>query len=821
MSEREATVARARVELARALVGPGATEREIGEAEKQLHRALDVASASDGQHDGHPSGAPAEWEVLAELAEIAHLRGAAQAEVDRLVQAVLVAPAGPATTMAEQVVQLLESSSDGALVEGLPPALRSGLWAAAHDQRQPDAVVQLAARLALARGNVAAAGEVSRQRDSVASADTELRAVSVVAGVLADLAAGDVEAADAKLGEVRHLEREASVVLATALLHYARGELEEARRVAEAWPGSGDVGTVAVIALLREAAQEVDASATFTAARTAATRTARHDPSAGEPLLLRAQVMLEGGEELELGRELLTTAVSRTGPQLDELPWWRVQARARDDDRYTYFRAEVAAARGRPDELRGWAERYRATTLTTYAQDGRLRELWAGAVDDEQRSTELLREAAADYRRANDMPAAVRCLRAARAREPAPDLESGLDLAEALWGSSFDGQTERGRDLVAEGLGLLGELEGRHGPDTAGRACLLWGLLLSRSDALLALEQPLGAGHRWRPLPHLLLAAMLDTTSSYRWAHLAWALTDADLRRPAAWSARRGLDLRPDDDWVIQTCVVTEANWQGVLPDDLRDWVEKTAPGVAGAGWAAAILGYDLLMRGLPQDAAALLPRMDLEEWWSHEIRTLSLALAASPAEASGELRDLVEEALSSGNQLDAAWYALLVDRERARELAAAADDGDPRPAAESRLAAIEVVLSDGAAGADRYAASVRRARRPSHLYQESEAALPLLERAQDDESTRTVLRQLTELTAALARDVEHAPALTAELESQEAQCEDAELLRLVRHLLRHVDGDPSPGDELPTLPYLPGAASAEAAWVAYLAARA
>lgn len=798
-------VRRARMDLARALAVPGATDREIAEAEKQLLRTLgpDPSADLDGATDGQGVRGPGQWEVLEQLAGIAHLRGHVQQEVDQLVQAVVVAPPGPATQLADRVVQLLESSGDGSLVEGLSNDVASQLWAAAHDDERPDAVVQLAARLALARGHVTAASEVSRQRDSVASAGAELHAVAVVAAVLDDLAEGDADAAEARLAEVRHLDREPSVMLAEALLRYARGELDEARRLAESWSGAGDVGTVAVIALLRQAVDEADAAAAFTAARTAATRIVRHDPASGEPVLLRAQVLLEAGVELELGRELLSTAVSRLGKPYD-LPWWRVQDRARTDDRYTYFRVEVAAALGETAEIPRLAETYTATSLTTYAQDARLRELWAGAVDDAPRSVDLLRAAASDYRTAEDLPSAVRCLRVVRERDPGP--VSGLDLADALWGSSFGQAPGESEKPLAEALALMGALEGSHSPDTIGRACLVWGLLLARVDAVADAERPLRASQRWRPLPHLLLGALLNTDASYTWAHLSWALMDADLHRPAAWSGRRALDLVPADDWLIETCMVAETNWSGVLSDGAREWL-RTGPDVLAPGWVATVQGYDLLVRGRTSEAADLVPQMDFDAPWSREIRVLALALGRSLTAAADALRDLVAEAEERGETLDAAWYSLLVDEVRARELAAQASaDGDRRTGSELRRAAIEVVTSGGRAGAGRYEAVLRRCCRPFRVAQESSIMLPLLALAQQDEQSRAVLRTLTEVAAQRAREVDPAPALTAEMDSQEAWCEDADLSELVRYLLRLAEDDPSLDGELPEVPYLPGA---------------
>lgn len=83
---------------------------------------------------------------------------------------------------------------------------------------------------------------------------------------------------------------------------------------------------------------------------------------------------------------------------------------------------------------------------------------------------------------------------------------------------------------------------------------------------------------------------------------------------------------------------------------------------------------------------------------------------------------------------------------------------------------------------------------------------LPLLALAQQDEQSRAVLRTLAEVAAHRAQEVDPAPALTAEMDSQEAWCEDADLSELVRYLLRLAEDDPSLDGALPEVPYLPGA---------------
>ena len=806
MGDPDVDVREARLSLARVLVARAAAPEDLDEAESLLLRALATAGP----------GGPARWELLAELADVARGRGQVQGEVDRLVEAVVAAPPEAAAALpelADRVLGLIErDTAGGGLVEGLPTEVAAELWAAAHDPGRPDVVVQLAARLALARGHVSAAGEVSRQRQTVvASTAQDLQAVGVVASVIELLAVGDVEGADAQLAGVRHLSTEPSVVLAEALLLYARGELQAALAQAESWAGVGDLGVVAVIAQLSQAVAERErAKKCYKAARTAATRAARHDPSSGEPVLLRAQVLLETGVDLDLGRELLGTALARLGDPAP-LPWWRIQEQARTDDRYRYFRVEVAAALGQREQVLRHCEAFGAV-LTDYAQDARLRELWAAVVDEPAEVAGLLRAAAADHRQAEDLAAAVRCLRSAYGIEPGPS--SGLELADGLWSSSFGAPDAEAEKFVEEGLGLMGSLEGQHPPEGVAQAGLMWGLLLARADTLASSDRVVRPDQRWRALPHLLLATQLEPDAPYAWAHLAWTCVDADLRWPAAWAARRAIEIRPDDDWLRETCLVSEINWAGVIPERLREWLRDAPEDVVTPGWVAAVTAYDRLLHRRPGEAADLVELMDFDAWWAREIRVLSLALGRSLDEASDHVWKLVDEAETLGQLLDAAWWSLVVDPDHSAVLAErAAARGDRRAGTELQWSAIELMTADAQRGADRLGDALQRTCRPSRLAEEGCVRFPLLAAAHPDQpQLLTLLDALSALAAERRRGLDPAPALSAEIDSQEAWCDDADLGGLVRHLLERASGSPS-GGPLAEVPWLPGATTVAAAW--------
>lgn len=802
MADQSADVRAARLALARALARPGAGEDDLEEAERLL-LLIPVPTAPEDPRT-------ARWEILGCLAEIARLRGQSQREFESLARAVTVAPPAQVPAMADRLMTMLAGEGGERLVEGVPATVAAALWEAAHDPQRPDAVVQLVAKLALARGHVVAASEVSQQRSSVVSASPELQVANEAASALQRLRAGDLDAAESVLHRVRHLRDEPSVAMAEALLLYARGDVSAARDRAESSPGAGDLTAVAVIAMLHEAVTAGDAQALYKTARSAATRAARLAPSSADPGLLRAQVLLESGTELDLGRELLRKALRKI-KHLGDLPWWQVQDRVRDDDHFHYFMAEVAAARGDGDEVNRRAAAF-AAQRTSFAQDARLRELWAGAAASPAEQAERLRAAATDFRRADDQPNEERCLRLAYERQPTSTY--GLDLVETLWTLSFADPQDQARSRVDEAKEVLLRLEGEHPTSSLGRACLLWGLLLTRADDLPIGERRERAERRWLPLPHLLVSALLAPEASYRWAHLSLALGEARLTWPATWASRRASELRPDDPWLQETRVVAEANWSGTVDTDQRVWLRARSSEPSDAGWASSLLALDLLAAGRAADAADLAPQMTFPAPWSHEIRVAALALGSSVEAALKEVYPLVDELAQHGDLLAAAWWALLVDPDWCRQLVDAEREGGSSPFLARLVPAVfELVTQQGDEALDRLVRSLAQTARPSHLRDWALVRLPILVATLAPGSP---LRATVTTLAAQAERLLHAlperPPLTVELDSDDARCHDPSLLALVRVLLDRADDVDR--QQPPALPgHLPGAATLAAAW--------
>jgi hypothetical protein len=810
----------ARLALARALTeAPGGGARELDEAERQLRAALQDAELSP--EDPVATDGPAGWEVLSALADLARSRDRRSQAFGWLVRAVTSAPVGTEGALAEKALQLLEEDSSSAVAEDLPAPVADALWEAARDQRRDDVVVRLAARLALARGQVGVAGDMTRQRVSVGSPgdDEDLRAAEVASEVVDLLADGDDDQAELRLAGVRSEQAYPALTLAEALLHYARGRPDEALSRSANDTATGDLAAVPVLALLRLAANGSDARDDLLAdAKSAAARMARGDPAGAAPVLLRSQVLLEGGREIELGRELLGTALKRLGGPPDDIPWWRIQERSRHDPYYDYFRIEVAAALDRRQEVVDRTARY-DPSQTTYAQDARVSEIAADFADSPSEAAQHLRAAATAHRLADDRFSSVRCLR--EAVHLADDPAAVMDLVEALWSLSFVAQADvDSESLVAEGLDVMAAYEGHHAEEDLATACLMWGLLLSRRDAVT--PDPGPPAMCWRPIPHLLLATLLDPQASYSWGHLAWACVEADLRWPAAWAASQAVQLLAEDDWLREALVVSQVNWSGELDDDLRKWLATGPKKAAEPGWVAVVEGLELLFAERPKEAAALVPSMDLDAAWAREIRVNAIVLGDSLEASKRELRTLADDVRKSGPPLDAAWLQLLLDPRAALDVVETATQESEASAAQLQelRALIDLVTSDGEIGGDRVQRALSRTARPYRILDDVHLRFPMLLAAHPNlAGLRATLSRLRQVALDLLASMDFSPRLDAEIDAGDIWCADANLATVVQQLLAVADhAQPEPA--LADAPELPGERTLHEAWACLVRTR-
>ncbi len=776
MSPAAAEIRHARVALARALADPDSGPENLDEAERQYLMAVTQDA---------PDEPPPCWQLLAELAEISVWRGEPQVALGRLVDGVLEAPPESAALLSDRALRLVDSDRSGRIADILPAETTERLRELAHDHATTEEVVRLSARLSLARGEIAVAGDLIRQRDEIGDSgrDADLKAAEIANDVLGLLVQGELDAAEEHLRPVHGDSSDSGAALGRAFLAYARGDVAEAQRLADSHTRTGDLAIVAVLARLREAAESFadPNSHLYADAQSAASVAARNDPSGAAPILLRAQVLLEAGEQLHFGRDLLKTGLKRV-QALDDIPWWRIQERYRSDERYRFFRMEVAARMKQPDVVCRLASDY-SEVGTSFAQDGRVHELWATAAGSADETASHLLDAAARYRNAGDQSAVLRTLR--QSYRHSLDPETGLQLVDALWVASYDKSEGSTADLIAEGLDLMTVIERQLPSSALASACLHWGLLLARRASAT------DAGTTtWEAVPHLALAVLLAPKESYSWAHLAWALSDADLWWPAARAAEHALHEGTRDNWLMETGVVTHLNWFADVSGELDEWLENVPSEVVGQDWKSAIRAVSLAVNGYIGDAAEHVKDLTLDTPWVRWIRWSVLALDGSIKTARPEISDYVELERKAGRPLEAASAALLLDADQALRLIGEATDGDAQKAA-ALAALVDLVRTDGQAGFDEAVADLRRTTRRYRLLQLRNIQFPLIVAAYPDRGgLHLAIERLSAEVDRRVAEMSLRPPLTAELDSGEVWCADGDLVELVRALVPLAFGD-------------------------------
>lgn len=801
-SDLESTVRSARVALAKALMLSG-DEDSLAEAESQLAEALTGA----GPHD--------RVEAIEALADLAERRHDLTSAVGWLIDGVVGADPADVGTMATRALALLGSERASHASDLLPVSSVRALVDLAREVVGSPELVQLATRLSLAHGHVEPAAELSTrvERSALAQSDD----VSAAAGanrVLHLLADGRTAEASEACAQLTSAPADASVALAEAMLCYVEGDLPEAHRRAEFMGMAGDFAAVAVMSLLLQAAQDTGARDTrdtlLARAAEAAAGAARNDPAGATPLLLRAQVLLERGDQIMLGRDLLETALRRVRAP-EGLLWWRIQERVRSDPAYSYFRAEVAATRDQWEEVARLAQPEHQSFEATDAQQARLYEL-AAAVEPDARSEASLLERAAEFnRRAGDADAELRALR--NSFTAWPDVGVGLTLAEALWSLSLsDDREDEAPLLVSEGLELL-EQVGPDAPDESLRMLvLMWGLLLTRSESLRSMS----GADRWSGIPFLVTAVRLDEQEAYGWAHLAGAFSGAQLSWPAAWAAERALRLAPGDAWLCDTAVVMELNWSVHLSRSSIEWLDTGDDG--DSGWAAAIRGLVLAYEGCLDEARRLLDESTWDASWARDVRLDVRAAIERTDELEYEVRAEVDRDQEAGEWGAAAARALWLDPDEARDIwdRAVASGDESESALTLDRALIELVESDGQRGQDailRELQTMSRRYRVLDLAELQFGALATWHAGR--EGLVQALAELADLARAHARALPDRPALTREIDTGEASCRDLDLEDVVRELLELADHDvDETAPELRWPSALPGAAVLQRAWL-------
>ena len=343
------------------------TSDRLDEAEYQLRAAL--------QEQGDD---PPDWRVHLYLGTVVDRAGRPPKEAfAEVISAVIGAPVSEAEAPAALALSMLNDPSARRWARKLDPDHVRTLLTCAQADEAPASMVSLAAQLSILRGDAAAVGSLLAASPSGEHAtDPVIVRASTVARALELVDQGDFDAALSLLAESDIPATEAGVPSTRAFALYGAGRLDEALETATAASATFDTAVVEALVWLRRAASDDDfarSDAIAEAAR-AASEAARIDPGLGDGLLLRAQVELEGGVDIDGGRRLLESALRKLEREPERSRLWRVQARVRDDDVFRYTTLEVAAACERHDELLGVGPEDLPFATTTRRQDASLAE---------------------------------------------------------------------------------------------------------------------------------------------------------------------------------------------------------------------------------------------------------------------------------------------------------------------------------------------------------------------------------------------------------------------------------------------------------------
>jgi len=783
------SVRSARFALARTLLD---APRDAEEAEEQLRRAL-----------LDPGEQPADWEIYHELGGLLLRLQNESAALEALVSAVVAAPPEFTGGAAERAIGVLDGPRGAEAVARLPQDTQDRLTAHVNGGRSLEAA-RLAARIAMIQGDAATAGSIADTLTEIQRArDPAMIRASVSARATALLDEFHVTEALGLLESQAGSADDPAVAAVWSSCLYAAGRLDEA--LAKASDSTTmELSTLVALIWLRHAADTYpgkERTEYIENALTAATGAAREDPGRPEPLLLRAQVLLEGAVDLEEGSRLLTRALRRLEQRPEQLSWWRLQARVREDELYRFFLVEVAAARGSDSETVATAERMTFAS-TEYAQDGTARRHWGEALlrqGEREQAATLFQEACSNFTAAGDLLQAGHCLLQAATASDTPELVTAvLDMVEQLWISSFPSAGDDASDRLDLAVRLLSQADGRIDEGQVARACLLRGLAAMQH---LALSGQDAAPQSWDPLPHLLLAAEAEPDASYSAAHLAWALSAADLHAAALHYAERAFAIDTEDPWLQQTVTVMRFNWMGGLDGPTAEILDRLVAAQSPddpswVQWRDTITGFAALLAGDLASVDDLVDRMTNDSLWGRWA-SANAALRCRGLRAARELLEqLLAECLQEGKHSVTPWLLLLIDPERIpEELDRALRAGQIGPTDRTTLQCLsELIRTSGRADAATLGEVIRIHVRPMALRELAEVDLLGIAAAhQNCGPLVDTMRTWAARATARADTLAGLPALTAEIDSGWSWCADAHLQATVRLVL---NGVTAPGDD-------------------------
>jgi len=763
------------MQLALALMGrPDRRE----DAAAELRRAL-----------AEPGSEPPDWRLHFYLGKLTSDHAEALSES---IAAVVTAPVTEQRGPTEAALALLDDRDAASLASGLDSKEMNKLLKITEaDAAQPE-TVKLAIQLLFLRGEIDTARRfMSASVDPQVQHDPVLRVANVVRSALELVDQGDYEAALSQVTGQALPPNEPATAMAYALAFYGLGKLDDALNALGSALATFDTAAVYALVWLRRAAARTGVKQEDAIARAerAASEAVRLDPSRGEGLLLRAQITLEGTRHIESGRRLLVKAMRRLKDKPEQALLWRVQQRVRDDAPFQYVVFEIAAACGRRSELLALRPEQLPLRGMTQFQNGALAELVAQACRDTQRlddAAEFFQAAVRYYESAEEPDRALEARRALI--DIHPTSERSLQLAEHYWVASFRAE-ERGLEAVTatvgQGLDTLDALDNRiedQEPTDRIHGAYLRGLFLTRTPQ----DERSREVRHWA-LPWLLAAALGNPNHSYRAAHLAWALGDADLYRPALYYADRALDLADNDPWVQQTAIIMRFSWYGTFDPETIRLLDK----IDNLPAREAFRAFDALLRDDLPRLRELVDHIDLDTAWAHEVRA-SVVNHLEGAEAAAPLwRRVLESSLKEEppDHIAASDAALVL-----RDVNAARhhiDIGVTEGTITARVGNAAVAVIDLVVGDERMPGHVRDCihafERPFYLRDQANVLYPALVQswADDDEVTGALekLRKaaLTRLAELLSKPLPH---LTVELDNDGTSLSDPVLKKLVRELL-------------------------------------
>ena len=465
---------------------------------------------------------------------------------------------------------------------------------------------------------------------------------------------------------------------------------------------------------------------------------------------------------------------------------WRLQQRVRSDDVFRYMSLEVAAYCDRDEQFLSLGPDDLPFGGTTYLQDGALAEIVGEAMRDAGRADDAAEmfETSANFYTYGDQPErALRTRRSASELRPTTDLL--LQLAEEQWQASFRAEAhgpDAAEHAVAAGFAALDQLEDSRLdmlPRHFGASAFLRGLLLVRRANLVAAALV----DHWLPLPWLLTAAIDDRNQSYRAAHLAWALNDANLNGAGLHFAKRAYSLDSTDTWLQEAMVVMHMNWYGLLDPTTRDLIES----INAPAWGASMRALDALHRNDLEHLRSHIDDVRFDDLWAREVHAQAIARVHGIQAAESFYRAAFEEAAARADHLAAADFALvLTDVEGARRhIDQGLRNGTVNPSSGETTLALTDLVSGETEAVDAIANRLRKADRPFVLRELACRCLPVLALAwAETPATVTALTSSQRVAEERLKQLAELPPLTCEIDNGAATSTDNALDGLVRELL-------------------------------------